>query len=309
MKIAEIQKEDWDLFADMDPLEYLERAELPDRICLGAFLENEDTGADDPAGLMILRKTDDSLTVEWVCVRAHQRYRGVGSSLMDHAYEMADEMGFKKLQIYMNSDYGRDEICPGEEDFLEEFNIEKTEELYGEWTAETRVLSKLDLMKNEDAPGVICKSLKEVGAKSANEFLGKLYDNEDAVLLYDPKKGGAGILDEDTCVFSVKEGRITGAVLTQMCGETLFVVGFTAATKKEALMLLKHFIKKAGSTYGQTQEIRVIQYTDLYLEVTEDLLHADKIENRIYISDVEKHFMAVEKFVPEDFDILISGVF
>ena len=309
MKITGIKKEHLDLFADMDPLEYLERADFPDRICLGAFLEDEETGTDDPAGLMILRKSEDSLTVEWICVRAKYRYRGVGSSLMDHAYEMADDMGFKKLQIYLNSDYGRDEICPGEEDFVEEFNIEDSEELYGEWIAETRDLSKLDFMESEDVPEMSCHSLIEMDARRVKEFLGKQNENEDSAFLYNPKNAGARILDDDTSMFLVRDGKISGAVLSQMCGETLFVVGFLANSKSEAKMLLKHFVKSVGRKYGARQEIRVIKYTDLYNEISKDILHIGKIENRMYISDVEKHFVAKERFVPEFDDVLISDAF
>ncbi len=309
MKITEIKKEHLDLFADMDPLEYLERADFPDRICLGAFLENEKTGADEPAGLMILRKSEDSLTVEWICVRAQFRYRGIGSALMDHAYEMADETGLRKLHMYLNSDYGRSEVCPGEQDFIEEFNIDGFKELYGEWTTETRRLLKLPFMEHGCAPGMVCKSLKELDARITNEFLDRQYRNEDMDLLYTPQKQGIRILDEDTSVFSLKDGRISGALLAQMCGETLFVVGFLANSRSESELLLRNFIEKVKKKYNADQEIRIIKYTDLYVEIPEDFLRAGKINNRMYTSDVEKHFIAKERFVPSDDDILISDAF
>ena len=314
MKITELRKDHRDFFADMDPLMFLERAELPDRECLAAFITEEDDesakGKDIPAGLLIYRKTKESLMIEWVCVRAEYRYDGVGSELVDKVFNIAQENGMDTVEIYLNGEFGRDEICPGEEDYIDDFLFSGEKELFGEWLIETRTLLKSAVCSEPDPKDFECKCLKDIAPSQLNSDLKALVSREDFNALYDMSEYGFGPIDRETGFISYMGNKPSGVILTVMSGETLYVTGFLASRKSEAGMLARYAIKAAGKKYGGSQEVRIIKYTEDYTDIIEAVAAGLKgvkpVKNTVYSADVKKHIETVNAFEPDDVEVTIG---
>ena len=112
-----------ELFAALDPFDFLRFGGMPDRVCLGTVIKGEQDEKDDPVGLMICRKTEAGIVVEWLFTDPLFRDQGVGSDLMRRAFEESEKRGFSKLYAYISDDDRREEVCPGEEDFLLAFGL------------------------------------------------------------------------------------------------------------------------------------------------------------------------------------------
>ena len=314
MKITELRKEHRDFFADMDPLMFLERTEFPDRVCLVAFIGEEDDekakGKDIPAGLLIYRKAKECLMIEWVCVRAQYRYDGVGSELVDKVFGIAQEKGMDTVEIYLNGEYGREEICPGEEDYIDDFLFGGEKKLFGEWLIETRNLLKSAVCSETDPKEFQCRCLKDIAPSQLNSDLKTLVSKEEFNALYDMSEYGFGPIDRETGFISYMGNKPSGAILTVMSGETLYVTGFIASRKSEASMLARYAIKAAGKKYGGSQEVRIIKYTEDYTDIIEAVAAGLKgvkpVRNTVYSADVKKHIETVAAFVP-DAEVITIG--
>ena len=112
-----------DLFAHLDPYNFLEYGKSKDRVCLGTVLKGEGKELDKPVGLLICRPTKDGLVVEWIFVEGDFRMQGVGARLMKCVFEEAKKRGIEKVYAYLSICDKRDKICPGESRFMEEYNM------------------------------------------------------------------------------------------------------------------------------------------------------------------------------------------
>ncbi len=116
-------------FEGLDPYSLLDRYEGKDMAGIGIALSPEKaeniTGnnygdSDVAAGLMILSLKGDSPIIMWLFVDPDFREMGIGDKLISTAFEMADRAGKDKLYCFLTSEYARDEICDGEEEYLAE---------------------------------------------------------------------------------------------------------------------------------------------------------------------------------------------
>ena len=125
MKIVRLNKENQVFFAGLDPLGYLENKFRIPCVVLGAAQEGKDS--DVPAGLMITGFYQEMLVVMWLYVEPDFRGQGYGDGLLETAFEMAEHAGCNYVGAYISADYGREYLCPKEEDYLRNhgFDISK----------------------------------------------------------------------------------------------------------------------------------------------------------------------------------------
>ncbi len=112
-----------DIFAHLDPYEYLEYGKLPDRVCIGTVLRGKGEKKDMPIGLMICRLKEDTLVAEWIFVDGNYRTLGVGARLMRCLFEEARKRHFDNVYAYLYLNRKRDRVCPDEVRFLKEYNM------------------------------------------------------------------------------------------------------------------------------------------------------------------------------------------
>ena len=112
-----------DLFAHLDPYNFLEYGKLKDRVCLGTVLKGEGKDMDKPVGLLICRLTGSALVTEWIFVEGAYRMQGIGAQLMKCVFEEAKKRGIDKVYSYLALGNKRDKICPGEVRLMEEYNL------------------------------------------------------------------------------------------------------------------------------------------------------------------------------------------
>ncbi len=112
-----------DLFAHLDPYSFLEYGKLSDRVCLGTVQKGDKEKKDRPVALLICRLAKRALVVEWIFVEGDFRLQGCGARLMRCVFEEAKLRGFEKVYAYLAIGNKREKICPGEERFMEEYNL------------------------------------------------------------------------------------------------------------------------------------------------------------------------------------------
>lgn len=119
IKLVRLSDDEKILFAELDPFEMLERKSTLPEFVLGAVSTDDSKDFDTPVGLMICDILPQVLLVKWLFVSPEKRGEGFGEELLNAAMTSAKAEGKKYLAYYISSEYGREMICPNEEDYLE----------------------------------------------------------------------------------------------------------------------------------------------------------------------------------------------
>ena len=236
MKIAVILSEHLKFFEELDPFGFLERGTFPDRVCIGAVVENEEAECDDPAGLLVLKLQVDYITVEWIYVKEEYRMQGIGGALMEYAFNVSEDVGFDKLRLYLNEMPGRPKYCPYEIEFLNDYCFVPVSELNGEFSTTVK-----KLLKHPVVGASADKNKKTVAAAELSD------SQKQAFRKYVDKKDSTGFLYDKSYVMKFadknisrvvqgKEG-VSGAILVQNNGENLYVTGLSFEGRSDELAL------------------------------------------------------------------------
>ncbi|MBR5421421.1 MAG: GNAT family N-acetyltransferase [Lachnospiraceae bacterium] len=303
MKISMLREEYYDFFAELDPFFFLERAQLPGYLCLGAVMEGEPF--DKPAALMVLRASEDALIVEWLFVKGEYRMQAVGRDMMGHAFRLAREGGLEKLCLYVNKEYGRSEVCLFEKSFLDEYNFTLEQKLGGEWL--TDVESILALPGYEDAEDILPETqpLGSLKSTERSAFLQEMAKNDKAVMLFPSDDSDIGF-DPELSRISHSGGKITGAILYLDIQSSLYVCGMLARNKTELQALVWSSVSAAAKKYGADKQLRIICYTEQYKQQLKDLLPDEAVQNELFTASVEEYFATLSevKALKEDMPVI-----
>ena len=286
MKITFMNDKNKDFFTDMDPLLFLEREELKNRLCLVAAMEDEETGFDDPAGVLLISQEKDRLVFEWLYVKEEYRARGVGEKLLLAGCDAAVQQGLPYGSAMVSRDPDRELICPQDAEYLREHLFLYEEPLAGEWAGELRMLKPLK--EKGKKPKFPVRTLDSVGKKELSEFLTRLDQMEEAVRLY-PMADTVSELDASVSVVLFDEQNPAGALLFKNCGDTLYPVCFYAESEHVAAELLEAFLEAAGKKYSGSKEIRVIKYGDRYNDLLRRVLPVGHTESMLYTCHLDEY--------------------
>ena len=116
MKIVKINEEQKMLFAALDPFEMLDRKRNSPEYYLGTVLEEE--GLDVPTGLMICTVERGTIVIHWLYVEPKYRGMEMGSALLSAAFDVARKGEYKQVCAYLPNLYGRNYVCPKEDEYL-----------------------------------------------------------------------------------------------------------------------------------------------------------------------------------------------
>ena len=294
MKTAIILKEHLANFAELDPFGFLERADFPDRVCIGTVMEKKDGGDDIPAALMVLHIMEDKVIVEWLYVRDEMRKKGIGSELMAQAYKVALSSGYDRLYLSRSKNPNRNQLCLYEDDFLAEYNFEDEKPLPGEWTCSISDLidnPRMSKIAENYKDTVSLKNLDEEKKQALEEFLsGK--DSEDFLF---ESSFALDLSDEEVSRVLIEDGIIKGAIFVQNVSDELYVTGLCGNEKKDNLDLCFGATMSASKKYGMDMPVHVLKYNDKNLDLVKELIKGQPLRTSICSSSVEDYYEAVDE--------------
>lgn len=305
MKIVQLTRSDRELFLDMDPLDKMELLEFPGAFALAAVVEQEETGADIPAGLTICRDTGESMIVHWLCVSEKYRRQGIGERLLAAVYDAAGKAGYPTVCAYLNHEYGRELICAGEETYLKDHFFTQTRPLAGEWVANIRTLKNADLLKGKaETEAIRVISMRTLPQEERQAALRLLKKGTYAAGLYPPEENWK-YLDADVSCLLWKNGKPAGALLLQSTarttaqiwqesvsyytGQVLYPVFLCMESVAGLKILLQTVLKQAEAKYGADSELHILMKKGTYAPLVERLLPDVRIENKLMIASVEDY--------------------
>ena len=307
MKIAVLVPEHRNLFADMDPFFFLERGDFPNRICVGAVEEKAGKEADDPAGLMILKLGETTVTLEWIFVKGEYRMKGIGTALMEYAFSFAQDMGAAHLALYLSQNRERTLLCPYESEFLNEYSFIPVSVLSGEWSTDIGSLIKHPAIgvgadKNKatvpvsELKGRRFDALKEyVSGQPATDFL---YNREFIV----------DLSDKDVSRVVLSNVGISGAIFVQESGQSLYVTGLCSSARLDELALLHGALLSAKKKYGADKRIVVLECGEKYKGMLKGLFAGEPVRSCFYEATVKDYMNNLDSFIKPQNRLLAAGM-
>lgn len=315
MKIGRLTKEQIDFFADMDPLLMLERLEFPNCFALAATETDMQTREELPAGLMVCAKSDDRLIIEWIYVAPSYRMQGIGEQLLVAAFDIAKQQQLPEICAYVNREFGREMVCPGEEAFLGDHLFNKEQQLPGEWLTDLRTLSENPYFKQQKEQLPFVTPMQQLTRAKMREALDSLASLEGAAMLYSAAEAGA-YLDEELSFLISAKGEIRGGILVQCISRNLYEtvddtlvqagkeqvlcpVYFCAQSKQEEKALLLAVRQAAEKKYAPDTEVHIISRSNLCDRLMHEVLPEGGTPSRLLIADVAEYFDQIEQ--PDDY--------
>ena len=305
MKIFRLTKKDRELFLDMDPLFMMERLEFPGAFALAAVMEQKKAGEDIPAGLAICLDTGKSIIVQWLCVAMKYRKQGVGEHLLAAVYDVAVQSNYTTVCAYINTQYGRELICTGEETYLRDRLFTETRQLAGEWVTDIRSLQNISILNSMvETEKVRVMPLRALLPGERCEALQLLADRKYAASLY-PVEDKLKYLDLDTSVLLYDGDVLSGGLLIQSMERintrieenevrnytenVLYPVYMCVESAIGVKVLLTAALKAAGEKYAADSEVHILMNEGHYAPVMERILPDSRIESKMFIASVENY--------------------
>ena len=305
MKILRLTKKDRELFLDMDPLLMMERLEFPGAFALAAVMEQKETDEEIPAGLVICLDTGKSIIVQWLCVAVKYRKQGVGEHLLAAVYNVAVQSGYATVCAYINTQYGRELVCTGEESYLRDRLFTEIRPLAGEWVTDIRSLQDISILNGRaEAEGIRVMPLKALLPAERREALRLLSGRKYAASLY-PVADNLKYLDMDVS-FLLYEGdvlsgglliqnverinmQLEGCMLRDYTENVLYPVYICVESASGVKALLTAILKAAGAKYTADSEVRILMNEGHYAPLMEYILPHSRIESKLLIASVEDY--------------------
>lgn len=314
MRIFQLTRKDRELFLDMDPLLMMERLEFPGTFALAAVLENEETGEDIPAGLAICMDTGKSIVIEWMCVSMNHRKKGIGERLLVSVFDIAAQLGYQTVAAYLNKDYGREFICAGEENYLEERLFTETKPLAGEWVTDIYSLSQNPMITgksgSDKSDKIEIRPLAVLPPVERRRILELLMSKKYASSLYSIREH-LDYLDSDLSMLIYEKGELTGGLLVQnarrvnaiiqgeevkyLTQNVFYPVYMCIESSQGVSALITAVLQATTKKYAADGEVHVVMRKGHYAPLMERLSPDTKIENKLMIASVAEYLKQGEE--------------
>lgn len=288
MRIVRLKKEQRDFFLNMDPFYMMERLEFPGSFALAALTENETGTGEVPAGLMICTLKPDRLVIEWLCVAAAYRTKGIGEQLLIEAFESVQQGPVQTVCAYINRENLRERIYPEDEQYFKQRLFQERTDLPGEWLTDVRTIASLPYFKRKQEEGFQAYPLRHLTGTKRSEVMAA-FAGLDAIPTLYPLRAGRDVLDQDLSLLLLQNGKPCGAFLVQCITspvyevhagrvvkteerQTLYPVMFYAGSEKAAGMLLSDVVREAERKYAPETAVRVILRDSNYAALMDKLV-------------------------------------
>lgn len=295
MKISRLTREQREYFLDMDPLMKMDWLDFPNTFALAATTQQN--GSDIPLGLMICSTQAHRLVIDWLCVSAAHRMKGIGEQLLLEAFTIAKNAGFGVVAAYIDEAYGRRQICGNQEQYFKERSFGSEHPLGGEWIMDLRTLAAQPFFhqkKNHQTTGHIPQvlPLRRMSVTMIRDAVLDLQARPHTATLYD-MDGLADHFDPDLSFFLLDEGVLSGGFLVQCIGRdavtmtesSLYPVLLHAGTEQNIRALLFASLQAAAAKYDMDTDVHVVLTDRFYERACIHILPDRRIGNKLLISN------------------------
>ncbi len=256
----------------MDPFDALELLCLPGAFALGSTQEMD--GFDVPAGLMVVSCQEEQLTIEWLYVTPEFRGMGIGSYLMELAFEEAKGRGIGDVSARITEEYVDSGLLWDPEEFFTNDVFGNEDESFSEWHTSMCDLSKLlmkDEKKNEaaakDPEVVTLKGLSNYDRADTGPALRKLFSSR-VPQKFDRYLQAA---DDRLSFFLLRDGQYCGALLTCGNGNSHYPFFMVAKDDNDAEKLARAALYHAEDYVRGNEQIVIRCETRLAEKLLEQL--------------------------------------
>ncbi len=294
MKIGIVERDLQGLFSDFDPFGFLDRGQLPNHICLVAVKKKENDGdnaktEDEPLGLMLLFVTGKSVVVEWLFVPEEFSKQGVGKALLSYAYRLAKEKGSEFLFAYVNRINHREEICPGEMDYLKEYGFFEIQDLPGEWHMSLLDLQKQTIIQEKSTKKMELKAIRDLEPALRKRIMDRLPEVPACDLLFGNDDTHAWV-DPHISVVCFEKKKPVGVLTGCYIQGTIYVTGIFASNEEILKAVFHSFTEKAAERFGEEQTVAVVKYMDAYEDELWKIFQNGWTPSLLYASRVDAYF-------------------
>ncbi|MCR5746935.1 MAG: GNAT family N-acetyltransferase [Lachnospiraceae bacterium] len=307
MNIVLVEKDMLDSFDFMDPLMFLGRCAFPDRVCLAAIQKKEEDTLYEPVGMMICHISKEHYTVEWIYVREDKRKEGIGKELMGFAFKSAETKGYNKLNLFINVTPYRENICPLEGDFIEEYAFKKEQVLKGEWTADIKNCLESTIFEDSDS-FLLTEPFRNLDAKVQKQIYGRMPANKDAYVMFEPDDGEKVGNDTDISQVCYKDGKIAGVLLVKDTIDKLYITALFSTDVNGEKSLLYGMLLKAKEKFGEDKKVSLLKSAGKYDHLFNAVFPGGKISASLYSTSVEEHFNMLKNLKLVDSEDVFSCV-
>ncbi len=276
-------------FKSFDPYDFLFELNLKGGFAIGASRHLEGTADDVPAGLMIAEIDNERITVKWIYVEPQSRGMGIGTQLMQYAFEESAARGFERLAVRVTGEYTTNGLGWKAETFFNDLNFDSAENELPEWS-----IKVTDLYDEKDGYTHVENSvnivpLSEMREKEVNGFYTLLkskykkqinYDVDIMRNYSDPMISYAWIQGKD----------LKGYLITVRSDENIYPVAFMANNPNDELTLAASAIAVSEDCAKPEDVLRVKCMSFGDEELMKRLSFAsDPIDVKYFTADVKEY--------------------
>ncbi len=291
MKVVLVDNDMLESVDFMNHLMIMGRCAFPDRVCLAAISQIEESDKYEPVGVMVCQITKDNYIVEWIYVRGDMRHEGVGKLLMSYAFKSAEIKGFNKLKLLVDDNEFRKNACPLEADFLNDYAFTQDQSIEGEWTADVKSCLLSPVFKDRTS-FLKTRSFGELKPEVQSEQFGMLSVDFDAFMMNDFGSEGKNV-DMDLSQVYYKDGEIEGVLLVKDTVDKVYITAISSTDDEGLKSMFYEILIKAKNKYGEDKMISLLKSARKYDSLFNEIKPDGKIGARLYSTSIEDHYNAL----------------
>lgn len=245
-----------DYFTGLDPYDLLFETELKRGFAIGVSRHIPDTEEDIPVGLMIADIDKERIIVKWIYVAPEERGEGIGSRLMELAFEESVSRGFKKLAVRITDEYFTNGLGWNPEDFFSDIGFDNVENELPEWSITAlEIYDKKDGYKHP-VRHLNIVPLNEMKEKDIDSFYETLKNKYKKNIQYDVETLKA-LADPMISYVWLQEKELKGYLINIRSGENIYPAAFMAGSQEEELNFLSNAIEVSEDCTKPADTLRV----------------------------------------------------
>lgn len=252
MEIVRLNKEDAELFKDLDPFGIRSILEDSYAFALGGIIgEGEDTEA---VALLIGMLCRDTLTVDWMAVHPDHRGNRLGDELLLKVFDMADGAKIKKVSAVLPFEMAREGLSDPAWFYFSERLFETDKEYFGNRLLMLQGMGKSKFLKQDVKDMKMPVSFSDIPKKDRADVFKKLLKYPETKTLH-PDETINALIDPDVSFVFTDDGEPCGGIIIQNTGELLIPTVFCAGDEDDAAALVISAYNAAQKKYGKEKYV------------------------------------------------------